>query len=374
MYESSSGIDDAWERVVQARAQSNPSAEALALSLLAQALHEDGRTAEAFEVGKQGAELTRSCPDSREILLSRFRALTAHGAKLELAAGPKRYDRPAQERQRWHRQLSKARHAYDGAYSALMELGDAPQELIDEAQQRLAAGRPEEARRGGTHPGGNNNLRSPAPVRPQLPSLPSLPSLSAVEAIFVGFVAVKVLGPFLEEWAKKLGEQLGESTVRALGRIRLRRRSRSDSAGGELDVDIPDAPAPTTLVIPRQLSDEARLAILDLDPSDDAIRGAKLHWIAMRRMWIPEQELEADESLNDWEVRYTWAVAEGTNGRPRHTYDRAPNRSEAFRCGMRAHRDAPYLIDVHIRRAYEEDWGAPVRPIPPRPVPPDLNP
>ncbi|MCX5098190.1 hypothetical protein [Streptomyces sp. NBC_00439] len=362
MSDSSFVLDDAWERVVEARTQSDTSAEALALSLLAQALYEEGRSAEAWEFSGQGVDLTRTCVNSREILQSRFRALTARGAELEGAAGPRRYDRPAQERARWHRQLSSARHAYKEAYSALTELGDAPQELVEESRKHLTAGLSEQARRRVESPGEDRSSIYVGAARPSL-SLPSLPAVPVgVEAVFAGFLAVKVLGPFLEEWAKKMGEQFGESTAQALGRIRLKRRSRAEREGGELEAVVPDTLTPTTLVIPRQLTDEARLSIIDLDPADDAVRGATLFWVARRGMWIPEQELEADESLRGWMVRYTWAVTESANGSPRYSYDRVNAQGEAFACAMRAYREAPYLDEVHIRRAYEEDWGDPVRP------------
>jgi len=78
-----------------------------------------------------------------------------------------------------------------------------------------------------------------------------------IETIVAGFVAIKVLGPFLEAWAKKLGEQFGEST---------------------------------------------------------AVRGRTLHWYEKEERWITEQELRAAESLQGWRVRYTWTVAEGQLG------------------------------------------------------------
>ncbi|MCX4400129.1 hypothetical protein OG887_42885 (plasmid) [Streptomyces sp. NBC_00053] len=474
MSKSAFGIDAAWERVIEARAQSDTRAEALAWSLLGQALYEVGRTEEADEVRRQGIVRAQSCADVREVLLAVSEALMARGAELEEAAGPEPLEQPhsvfgapyvdvgarysSSGSREGGRLLANARNAYDGALAALMELaeeararratvtpdedkgyraralppppsGDGREILRSRFQALMARGAeleeaagpepleqpdsawgPSSARVGEQYSSGvgergkllanarnaydgalaalmelaeeaRTRLWAVSPgkdkYRAWQPSMPMHPQMDPVVVILGGFLAVKVLGPFLEEWATKLGEQFGESTVRVLGRIRLRRSSRSDNAQGELEAAVPDphgryGPHPaTTLVIPSQLSDAARLAILDLDPADDAVRGASLYWVERRGAWISEQELEADESLRGWVVRYTWAVSEGTNRHPRHTYDEVPTRGEAVGRAMRAHRDAPDLNAVHIRRAYEEDWGDPVRPIPSvRPIPP----
>ncbi|MEF2528999.1 MULTISPECIES: hypothetical protein [Streptomyces] len=98
-----------------------------------------------------------------------------------------------------------------------------------------------------------------------------------------GYVAVKFLGPFVESFAGKLGETLGESAVAAAGRLRLlwdRRSVRRD-----FDVVMPGER--TTLVLPEHFDDAARLAAIDLDLEADGVRGAELHWDADAGTWNP---------------------------------------------------------------------------------------
>lgn len=173
-------------QVVAARAQDDTSAEARALSLLERALYEEGRGEEAPEIGRQVIDRARRYPDGREILQSRFETWMRYGVRLEEDAdGGSFY------------LLELAHDAYCQALAALDALADAPESLKEEARTRAKA----------------LSLRQPAY---------SLPGGEVAETVVVGFLAVKVLGPFLEEWARKLGEQFGESTVRALGRIRVR--------------------------------------------------------------------------------------------------------------------------------------------------------
>jgi len=87
--------------------------------------------------------------------------------------------------------------------------------------------------------------------------------------LVASIVAVKALGPFLEAFSKKLGERLGETTSEALSRIRFRRH---------IDVDTPGATTPTTLQIPDDFTDEAKIAALDLDLTAPEVRGSTLRW------------------------------------------------------------------------------------------------
>jgi hypothetical protein len=73
----------AWEKTAAAREQDDQSAEARALSQLEQALYQEGRDREAYEIGSQAIALGRRCPDGREILQSRFEAWMRLGARLE---------------------------------------------------------------------------------------------------------------------------------------------------------------------------------------------------------------------------------------------------------------------------------------------------
>jgi hypothetical protein len=100
----------------------------------------------------------------------------------------------------------------------------------------------------------------------------------------VGFVVVKFLGPFAEAFAAKLGERLGESAASAIGRIRLLWNHKD----GRKDLDIiVSGSAATTLVLPEDFTDAARLAAIDLDVNAEGVRGAELHWDASAGSWRP---------------------------------------------------------------------------------------
>lgn len=106
----------------------------------------------------------------------------------------------------------------------------------------------------------------------------------AFAELAVGFVVVKFLGPFAEAFAAKLGERLGESAASAISRFRLlwdHKDSRRD-----LDVIVPGS-ATTTLVLPEDFTDAARLAAIDLDVNAEGVRGAELHWDASAGRWRP---------------------------------------------------------------------------------------
>ncbi|MGW2588840.1 hypothetical protein ACWCXC_00995 [Streptomyces sp. NPDC001515] len=107
-----------------------------------------------------------------------------------------------------------------------------------------------------------------------------------------GFVAVKFLGTFAESFAGKLGEQLGESAVTALGRLRLL----LDRRGGRRDLDVLTAGTRTTLVLPDDFDEAARLAAIDLDLGAEGVRGAELHWDAGTGSW---RSHVSDHDVND---------------------------------------------------------------------------
>lgn len=100
----------------------------------------------------------------------------------------------------------------------------------------------------------------------------------------VGFVVLKFLGPFAEAFATKLGERLGESTASAISRIRLLWNHKNDRK--DLDVVMPDQTT-TTLVLPEDFTDAARLAAIDLDVNAEGVRGSELHWDAPAGRWRP---------------------------------------------------------------------------------------
>jgi len=107
---------------------------------------------------------------------------------------------------------------------------------------------------------------------------------SVIVEVAFGYVAVKFLGPFVETFATKLGERLGESAVAAAGRLRLLWSHRSGRR--DLDVLTPDSQR-TTLVLPEDFDDDARLAAIELDINADGVRGSELYWDAAKGSWNP---------------------------------------------------------------------------------------
>ncbi|MFJ2090691.1 hypothetical protein ACIOEW_15695 [Streptomyces sp. NPDC087901] len=109
-------------------------------------------------------------------------------------------------------------------------------------------------------------------------------SQSAAVVLASGFVAVKFLGPFVEAFATKLGEGLGESAVAAAGRLRLL----WDHGDGRRDLDVlTPGSQRTTLVLPENFDDAARLAAIDLDLGAEGVQGAELHWDNATGTWVP---------------------------------------------------------------------------------------
>jgi hypothetical protein len=116
-----------------------------------------------------------------------------------------------------------------------------------------------------------------------------------VEDLVVGFAAVKVLGPFLETFAGKLGERLGESTAQALARVRL--------WPGRLAIGFSSSPVETQLVLPEDFTDEAKLAMIDLDVACDEVQGQMLHWDQDSGEWkLPDGIPAPRQSSNDAET------------------------------------------------------------------------
>jgi tetratricopeptide (TPR) repeat protein len=108
-----------------------------------------------------------------------------------------------------------------------------------------------------------------------------MPGASLDVELLTGYVAVKLIGPFLQAFAAKLGERLGESTSRAIGRLRVLR----DRSTGRTELDVMTS-GTTTLVLPGRMTDEARLAFLDLDMTDPGLQGATLRWDEQAGKWL----------------------------------------------------------------------------------------
>jgi hypothetical protein len=343
-------LDAAWQQVVGARAQNDENGEARSLVLLAQALHLQGRSKEAFAIGDEVIGRAQYCPIQRDIRMKLLEGLREEAfaireeasdcahmaeakARRDLAAargvfavagdglkrdeaidwGQERSDcarhchverdvlmelyeisiqwatrqeEAARRREKidhssdryLHRleqgtdsALFRSAHAaYHQALDALNALANAPEPLKDEARKRATAVTPP------LEPGY-------AKVAPEV----------VVEAVVAGFLVVKVLGPFLEAWATKLGDLAGESTARMLGRIHMRKIRRR---GGklaknrtELVADLPNGYL--IIILPHHLSDEAKLALIDLDPTDFTERPTQTqYWCANAGAWLSQQK------------------------------------------------------------------------------------
>jgi hypothetical protein len=104
------------------------------------------------------------------------------------------------------------------------------------------------------------------------------------------FAALKILGPMAEAFATKLGENLGESALAAARRVRLRFKKSNQGPFGALIPDaltVEAADAVTTVILPADLTDEARIALIDLDITADGIRGKTLYWNPTMKTWGP---------------------------------------------------------------------------------------
>lgn len=106
---------------------------------------------------------------------------------------------------------------------------------------------------------------------------------------------LKGVGPFLEAFAKKLGEDLGESTTTAARRLSARLRGGRTFVEAELpdeaeqldgfeEFELPASPS-ITIVLDSDTPDEARIALLYLDMTRPDLRGKTLGWNRETKMW-----------------------------------------------------------------------------------------
>jgi hypothetical protein len=350
-----SDLDAAWQQVVGARARHDENAEARALTLLAQALHLEGRSKEAFAIGEEvidrawhcpfqrdiqmklseglreeafatraeaidcahlaeakarrdlatargvfaaaadglgrGAEATdwrqerrdcaRRCHVERDVLMQLYEILMQWGTRQEEAARREEADHSIDAYLDWPDHgsdpaLFRSAHvAYDQALDALNALADAPEPLKEEVRKRASAVTP-----------------PPEPGHMLVPE-------AVAATVIAGFLAVKALGPFLEAWATKLGELAGESTARMLGRIHMTKIRHRGRGGSELPEDRTELVAALPngylmIILPRHLSDAAKLALIDLNPAGLTDRTTRaLYWCANAGAWLPQQKRAA---------------------------------------------------------------------------------
>ncbi|MFJ7075170.1 hypothetical protein [Streptomyces sp. NPDC098781] len=90
------------------------------------------------------------------------------------------------------------------------------------------------------------------------------------------------ISPFVAAFASKLGERLG-TRVR-IKRLSWRQRRRR---GEELVVAQPFRHRAITIEVRAELSDEARLALIDLDVGQEVLWGHLLRWDDEAKAWLP---------------------------------------------------------------------------------------
>jgi hypothetical protein len=98
------------------------------------------------------------------------------------------------------------------------------------------------------------------------------------------------LGPLMTAFSQELGKRLGGSAADWLKRMHEHRR------GGKKRVIEIDTPLkPTSFEVDDDLPDEARLALLDMDITSDAVSGQTMRWNSSAQAWQPvlyEQETD----------------------------------------------------------------------------------
>lgn len=108
-----------------------------------------------------------------------------------------------------------------------------------------------------------------------------------VGELVVGLAAARGLAPFVQAYASALGKALGEVTATALKRI--------DTLRYLLD-DHLQAPNAAAVELHPDLPDEARLALLDLDPTAPDVRGKTLRWDPARAAWVVAERATASDT------------------------------------------------------------------------------
>jgi hypothetical protein len=99
--------------------------------------------------------------------------------------------------------------------------------------------------------------------------------------IVADVVAAFVAANFSTAFVQALGTRAGEG-VADLVRTRIRRKGKPD----EYHIGIRGNHA-ATVVVTEDLPDEARLALLDLDVTTDAVHGKLLRWDSSASAWRP---------------------------------------------------------------------------------------
>lgn len=306
---------------------------------------------EADEISLEWLRLDREQQtDRRAIRLAQAQILLEFAARLEEEGGTggrKLWSAPpTPEKRAQEEALEGAFRAYSHAYQALADLGESHREACESAYARSQVMKLRREERI-SHP---TRFHERDPQR-------NIDPLGVGGEVLAGFVAIKFLGPFLEEFAKKLGQKLGESTARAVGRIRLRRRH---PEAEELTAALPGHV--TTLVLPPVLTDAVRLAVIELDTTDPEVVGATLYWNAATQAWQRTEPLRDRYRLRAWDIRYTWTITDPELlSHPQFSYDRVPaSRQEAQAVALQewsATHIGVEVTEIHIRHRSDAPDG-----------------
>ncbi|MGH3253275.1 MAG: hypothetical protein ACRDOI_44630 [Trebonia sp.] len=123
------------------------------------------------------------------------------------------------------------------------------------------------------------------PATPE-PGDPGEPDRTAIRGIPFDEIAAaaaifKVLGTFGDAYLSRLGQMLAESTPAILKRIRLRRNPVHDTGRLMISTDH----STIAFEFDGDLSDDAKLALIDIDLTDGRLQGATLRWNAATGQW-----------------------------------------------------------------------------------------
>jgi|SRR5580704_14210949 hypothetical protein len=104
--------------------------------------------------------------------------------------------------------------------------------------------------------------------------------VSAAEVV----IGAATFGPFVTAFCTELGKRFGGTVADWTSRVHLRRKG-GGSTKADLIVEVDDDV--TVLELEDDLPDEARLALLELDIKQQAVRGRRLTWNAAAQAWLP---------------------------------------------------------------------------------------
>ena len=97
------------------------------------------------------------------------------------------------------------------------------------------------------------------------------------------FIGAAVFSPFVTAFCTELGKRFGGTVADWTSRVHLRRKG-VESPKADLIVEVDDEV--TVIELEDDLSDAARLALLELDIKQQAVRGRRLTWNAEAQAWM----------------------------------------------------------------------------------------